>query len=204
MPHQAPREAIRGEVPFWSWNGFLRHKAEQGNETALAVLRSRQETAEPEQEPQAPPVKDWSRHGAEQFAVNRAELRAEQAQKERELLERQDLTARGKKQIQAFLRMDGVLSEASAQGREFGEVSRRIDGKGVVIFTLPSGGGIRDTGREIFYSGHDATAQDIAALYAARKWGKHLVQEAGRIVRREQPVEHALDAERKKQQGLSR
>lgn len=204
LPHQAPREAIRGEVPFWSWNGFLRHKAEQGNETALAVLRSRQETAEPEQEPQTAPAKDWSRHGAEQFSLNRAEMRAEQAQKERELLERQDLSAKGKRQLQAFLRMDGVLAEARAQGREFGEVSRRVDGKGVVIFTLPSGGGIRDTGREIFYSARNAEAQDIAALYAVRKWGKHIVQEAGRIVRREQPVEHALEAERKKRHDFSR
>lgn len=203
LPYQSSRNTIREEVPFSSWNGFLQHKVGQGNETALAILRSRQETVEPEQETHTPTVKDWSQHGREQFAVNRAEIRAEYARKERELQERQDISASGKKQLQSFLRMDAVMSEARAQGRELGEIKRRIDGKGVVIFTLSSGGGIRDTGREVFYSGHDSQAQEIAALYAARKWGKHLVLEPGRIVRREQPVERALDTERKKQQGFS-
>ncbi len=40
---QSPREAIRGEIPFSSWNGFLQYKAGQGNETALAILRSTHE-----------------------------------------------------------------------------------------------------------------------------------------------------------------
>jgi hypothetical protein len=30
---QPERETVRRDVPFTSWNGFLRSKAEQGNET---------------------------------------------------------------------------------------------------------------------------------------------------------------------------
>jgi len=41
---QPEREAVRRDIPFTSWNGFLQHKAEQGNETALAILRSRRES----------------------------------------------------------------------------------------------------------------------------------------------------------------
>ena len=72
LPFQSPRDAIRGEISFTSWNGFLQYKANQGNETALAILRSKLETAEPEREPQAAVAKDWSQHGKEQFATNSA------------------------------------------------------------------------------------------------------------------------------------
>lgn len=36
----AARANIREEFPFYSWNGFLKMKAESGNEVALAVLQS--------------------------------------------------------------------------------------------------------------------------------------------------------------------
>jgi hypothetical protein len=163
---QLEREAIRREISFTSWNGFLRLKAGQGNETALAVLLSRKETVEPEREPE-PPVKDWSRHGLEQFS-----LHAAHTEKKRTLLEREDFSAKGKKKkLQAFVRMERIAEEARAQGRELGLIQRRIDGKGVVIFTLDSGGSIRDTGKELFYSTHDDKTRKIALLYAGLKWG---------------------------------
>lgn len=43
------REAVRRENSYTSWQDFLKLEAGNGNEVALAVLRSRQETAEPEQ-----------------------------------------------------------------------------------------------------------------------------------------------------------
>jgi hypothetical protein len=38
------------------------------------------------------------------------------------------------------------VAEAKAQGYDLGDIGRHIDGKGVVIFTLASGGSIRDGG----------------------------------------------------------
>ncbi len=38
------KDEVRSRYPFTSWNAFLQHKASQGNETALAVLRSRKVT----------------------------------------------------------------------------------------------------------------------------------------------------------------
>jgi hypothetical protein len=67
--------------------------------------------------------------------------------------------------------MERTAAEAKAQGYDFGLIQRRIDGKGTVIFTLPGGGSIRDTGREIFYSSHDEKAQEVALQYADKKWG---------------------------------
>jgi hypothetical protein len=42
------KDDIRNRYPFTAWNKFLQHKASQGNETALAILRSRQEKAQPQ------------------------------------------------------------------------------------------------------------------------------------------------------------
>jgi hypothetical protein len=70
---------------------------------------------------------------------------------------------------------------------------RRIDGKGVVIFTLPSSGSIRDTGKELFYSAHDEKAHGVALAYAALKWGKNITQEQGKIL-----FCHALEIRREK------
>ena len=68
--------------------------------------------------------------------------------------------------------MEQITEEARAQGQDIGKVTHRIDGKGVVIFTLASGGSIRDTGKELLFSVHDKTAEEMARKYAAKKWGK--------------------------------
>ena len=175
----------------------MRLEADKGSEIALTVLRSRKETAEPEREsePQAP-VKDWSRHGMEQFS-----LRAAQAENERAVLERENISTKGKRQLQAFLRMERIAEEARAQGRAIGEVKRRIDGKGVIIFTLDNGASIRDTGKEVFYSAHDDKAREIALLYAGLKWGRNVALEEGRILFQQAPE---LQREQARDQGLSR
>ena len=171
LEFQPEREAVRREIPYTSWQDFLKLEAGNGNEVALAVLRSRKEAIEPETAPeQGKPTKDWSHHGQD-YAV-KTTIRAEYAEKERELQERQDLSAKGKKQLQAFLRMEQITEEARAQGQDIGKVTHRIDGKGVVIFTLASGGSIRDTGKELLFSVHDKTAEEMARKYAAKKWGK--------------------------------
>jgi hypothetical protein len=191
---QPGREAVRRDIPFSSWSGFLRHEAGQGNETALAVLRSKGETVEPEQDT-APKVKDWLQHGREQFLTDRGN----HAAKERALLEREDISAKGKRQLQAFARMERIAAEAKAQGYDLGDIARRIDGKGVVIFTLASGGSIRDTGRELFYSAHDEKAHGVALAYAALKWGKNVNLEQGKILFR-----HVPEMQRKQEQSWSR
>ena len=178
------REAIRREIPYTSWQNFLKLEAGNGNEIALAVLRSRKETVEPETAPEhsaaVPQKKDWSRHGLD-YAAKTA-IRAEYAEEERELQERSDLSSQGKKQLQAFLCMEQIAAKARAEGSDLGSIKRRIDGKGIVIFTLDSGGTIRDTGKEVFYSVHDPKAEHAATLYTARKWGKHHTVEKGRIM----------------------
>ncbi|WP_291441391.1 TraI/MobA(P) family conjugative relaxase [Desulfovibrio sp.] len=199
LPFQSPREAIRGEIPFTSWNSFLQQKADQGNETALAILRSKREAAEPDREPQAAVAKDWSQHGKEQFAANRAEIRAEYAAKELAALENKNVSAQGKKQLLAVLRMEQLAAEEAAHIRGF---SATVDRKGTVIFALPGGGRILDSGRELFFSGNNDAARHVAVRYAQKKWGKSLHVEGNKIVRLEKKLEK--EQVQKQQQNMER
>jgi hypothetical protein len=52
---------------------------------------------------------------------------------------------------------------------------------------MGSGGSIRDTGRELFYSAHDEKAHDVALAYAVLKWGKNISLEQGKILYRHAP-----------------
>ena len=199
LPFQSPREAIREEVPFTSWNGFLQYKAGQGDEIALAILRSRQEVAEPEMEQQAGIAKDWSQHGKEQFAKSRAEIRADYATREVAALENENVSGQGKKQLLAVLRMEQLAAEDAARMRGF---SATVDRKGVIVFTLPGGGRILDSGKELFFSGDDVAARQVAVRYAQKKWGKSLYMDGNKIVRREKKREK--EQSRKQQQSMER
>ena len=193
LPFQSSREAIRGEIPFSSWNGFLQYKAGQGNEMALAILRSTQEIAEPDREPQTAAIKDWSQHGKEQFALNRAEVRAEYAAREVAALENENMSGKAKKQLLAVLRMERLAAEEAAHIQGF---STTVDRKGTVIFTLPGGGRILDSGKELFFSGNNDAARHVAVRYAQKKWGKSLHVEGNKIVRLERKLEREPDRKR--------
>ncbi len=198
------REALRQEIPYTSWQDFLKLEAGNGNETALAVLRSRKEVAETEHpQEQKPPVKSWMERGNE-YAAKTA-IRAEYAEKERKLQERSDISHKGKKQLQAFLHMEQITAEARAEGTELGEIKRRIDNNGIVIFTLESGGTIRDTGKELFFSSHDPKAERTAMLYAGKKWGRRLAVEKGHIMfQPERYTEIKAPELEKRRKGISR
>jgi len=187
---QPEREAVRRDIPFTSWNGFLQRKAEQGSEIALAVLRSKQESVAEEKE--AAPVKDWSQHGKEQFFSSKAEYAA----KERAALELEGLSGKAKKRLLAVLRMERL----AAEGR-LAEFQRRVDHKGAVIFTLPSGGVIRDEGQELYFSAKDETAQQVALAYAQKKWGRSIILEGNHIMR-EQKRDLVLEKEQRR--GMER
>ena len=179
---QEPREAVRRKISYTSWNAFLQHKSEQGNELALAVLRSIKDTAEVERETTAAPKKDWSQHGREQFNVWNAAVRAEHATKERAVLENTSLTSKSKTALLAVLRMEQIAGEDAAQ---VAGLSYSVDRRGIVLFTLPGGGMIKDTGKELFFSPHDTAAVEIAVQYAQKKWGKDLLIEENRLCRKD-------------------
>lgn len=173
LSFQEPRNAVRREVPFTSWNGFLQMKAEQGSEIALAVLRSIEQTVSPEQE--AAPVKNWSQHGQEQASAG-SMTRAEYAARERAVLELDGISGRGKSRLQSVLRMEQVTAD----------FRHRVDRKGTVVFTLQNGASVRDNGTDILFSAGSESARQTALLYARKKWGKRIMLEANRIVRHQE------------------
>ena len=182
-----PRSAVRRETPFTSWNGFLQMKAEQGNETALAVLRSHKEIVELEREPLAGQAKNWSQHGV-------TALKAEYAEKELATLEADNISSKGKNRLLSILRMERLAEEEKLQAQQIeppliAGFSSRIDRKGTVIFSLPGGGSIRDSGKEILFSMGDKATEQATMLYAQAKWGKGIQLEGNRVSRLSPEVE---------------
>jgi hypothetical protein len=157
------RQAIAAEVPFASWSEFLRGKALQGNEVALAILRSRKQEIHPE--PEAP-----ARKVTPQPAKNifwRAQID--------EIKNADALRPVEKKELAAIARMHALATEEAVAKNErlLKDFTYRIDGKGTVLFTLASGGLVRDTGESVFFSEQDLAAKEVALRLARVKWNGH-------------------------------
>jgi hypothetical protein len=195
------REAVRRDIPFTTWSGFLKHKAEQGNETALAVLRSGKENVEPDQVLETPG--NWTQHGREQFSLGKEKIRAEYAARERAALETEGITGKGRNRLLAVLRMESLAAEERQAGQPalIAGFQHEIDHKGTVIFTLPGGGVIRDSGKELFFSGNDEVVHHAAVRYAQKKWGKNLRIEGNKIVRLEKELVKAKVKEQRHHLG---
>ena len=198
---QEQREVVRQDIPFTSWNGFLRHKAEHGNEVALAVLRSLKETADVEQDTPVTLSKDWSQHGRDQF-INKNALKAAQATEERSVLENTSLSGKGKTMLMAVLRMEQLAEEERLNGQTVGHTApfisgfrHTVDHNGTVTFTLPGGGKVMDKGWELLFSARDDAAKETALRYARKKWGKEILLE-GNCILREQVRERQKGMER--------
>ena len=135
-----------------NWMDFLRQKAAQGNETALAVLRSRHEEFAPEQ------------FAAEQEKIQRqTDLQARKT----EILERKGVSDRLKKTL-----LSDALMRSIAPG-----ATMKISRHGVIIYTLPDGGSICDTGRRISFS---ESARETALAYMAAKWHVRRLEKDGK------------------------
>jgi hypothetical protein len=186
---QPEREAVRRDIPFTSWNGFLQHKAEQGNETALAILRSKGKSVAEEKE--AAPKKDWSQHGREQFLS----VKADHAAKERAALELEGVSGKAKKRLLAVLRMERLAAENGLDRFE-----HKVDRNGAVVFTLSGGGKIRDTGGEVLFS---PDSERLALLYAQKKWGRSIIIEGNHIMR-DQKRKPEMEREKEQRRGMDR
>ena len=115
---------------------------------------------------------------------------AHHAAKERELLERTDISGKGKKSLLAVLRMEKIAQSASSPTTQ--SYTWKVDNKGIVAFMLPGGGVVRDTGQEILFSVGNAEAAEMARLYGQAKWGKHICIEANCVSREAIAPQHQL------------
>ena len=195
---RAAHRAVLQQEPA-TWVNFLRDKAAQGNETALAVLRSgkvavQAEAAEQEEKP------DYEQTQA---------VRDKWRQTRDRISDSQDYGRKRK----------GLLSVAKAHELEeleklypnapllFTGFTSDIDAQGTVLIKLAGGGMIRDTGKEIRFSAHDPTAKAAAMLFARAKWGKNVALEGNLIQRQRTPEQSPQPLERPQAQqnrGMSR
>ena len=151
------KDEIKECFPCASWSQFLRSEAQRGNESALAVLRSKKDKALPE---------------------------------------RPQTQGQSQPHLSVVTKMAEIFRTAGVKGGKY-----RVDGKGTVIFTLPNGGSIRDTGKEVHFSRQDDQTKSIAEKLAQAKWGNDTHLDGGVLKRKSMvyaPIQRAPD------KGLSR
>lgn len=154
------RKAIRESIPYTSWTKFLQHKAAQGNETALAVLRSKK--IKPE----------LARPGHNDKIM--ADLEAVKQSKELqiEIIQKHGVSQKHRRALLTVIKMQELIAKDPELKSD--AVKYKIDTKGTVIFTFKTGGTIRDTGKELHFSVYDPAAQKLAHGLAKLKWGRNV------------------------------
>ena len=163
------RAEVMSKYPFTTWNQFLRHQAGRGQDTALAVLRSRQREVQAEGATGIDATSHYSPLNTKALAIV--------------------------DKMQKIWRQEAKGSYPSP------ELKYVIDAKGTVIFTLPKGGSIRDTGTEIHFSPHDEKTKFLAQKLAQAKWGAS-ADLTSQTLKQKQSVE--VTAHQVRSGGLSR
>jgi len=183
---RAKREEVKKDAPYLSWTDFLRWKATQGDEVALAILRSRKRQIEPEGNSGVSPVD------------HRQEVRARWIDKRIDLVAEQDVSRRARRGLLAVAKAHELaeLESVTPQSkRRFTGFTSSIDTMGTVFIHLANGGMIRDMGNEIAFTAHDEATEEAALQFVRSKWGKAIRLE-GNVVRlqpRDKRVEFSLE-----------
>ena len=161
------RETLWEAFPYSSWSTFLRWQAEQGNEAALAVLRSRRETAEPEQ---GDVPFNW-------ISSRRDLAWSSWEDRKRAIMGEPALTPKEQRDLLAVARMLYLEAQDAANpmgAKDLQRVTYKVDNKGTVLFTLANGGLVRDMGDQVTFSIHDPAARHVGLRLAQMKWGKEM------------------------------
>lgn len=137
-------QEIRELYPFSSWTDYLKKESLRGEETALEVLRSKKIELDQARPRPEPATKAT-------------------AQNRKDLLDNRKLATKDKKRLVAL----GKLMDKTGW-----EIKASISPSGVLVLALPSGGTVRDNGKQIYFSAFDAQAGDVAREYAKIRWGK--------------------------------
>lgn len=167
---QARLQKIRKQYPFHNWNGYLRWQAQQGSEIALAVLRSKT------QHQDEVPLQE---NTFVNFHETRRQIRLKALEKEQQITT-SALNTKHRGGLIALTRMEQLVAQESLQRtvktdnrKMFFGVRYAIDNNGIVIFTLPEGGTIRDTGQKLHFS-LDEITQKAAIIYGQARFGKDI------------------------------
>ena len=162
------RTEIRKEIPYTSWTKFLQHHAALGDETALDILRSKK---------LKPELSADSSNETYLAELDITKLKITKQSKERQaaVLSSLGINPKHKRALVAVIKMQELAAKETDLKTD--DIKHRIDINGTVIFTLKTGGTIRDTGKEVYFSPYDNQAVTLGEKYAKLKWGRNVVIE---------------------------
>ena len=164
------RTAIRKEIPYTSWTKFLQHHAALGDETALEILRSKK--LKPE----------LSAGNSNEKYLAELEITKQSKGRQAAVLSSLGINQKHKRALVAVIKMQELAAKEPDLKND--DIKHRIDINGTVIFTLKTGGTIRDTGKEVYFSPHDSQAVSLGTKYARMKWGRFAVDIKGNTCKR--------------------
>ncbi|OEU68076.1 MAG: hypothetical protein BA863_12865 [Desulfovibrio sp. S3730MH75] len=181
------RADLRKLTPFNRWNDFLKWKAENGDEVALQVLRSKKESIE--RKPQAEFVK--TDPSTPNWKLKQSQIRVDSSlawKDKRKLLsiaKMLQLQAEEKKNYFVAQRFQGKDKDSDLKRGKpaMKNMSWRVDSSGNVLYSLKSGGMVKDNGDSIFFSMNDPKAGIVAEKLAKRMFGPNLLKEGNEIGR---------------------
>lgn len=175
------RRQLREEVPYHNWTAFLRMKALAGDEHALDILRSKGQEAEPgapggeEQKEKREALQEAIQGVREKFWNERTEI-----YRQRHLLHSHVMGLQAASFVHQVIEEDELRSGERSPLRGF---TWDIDANGIVLIRLPTGGLIRDNGKEIGFSAYDPMAKATVEKLARLKFGKDYRVEQTAFVR---------------------
>ncbi len=190
------RADLRKLTPFNRWSDFLKWKAENGDEVALQVLRSKKESIV--NKPQAEFVK--SDLSTPNWKLKQSQIRVDSSlawKDKRKLLsiaKMLQLQAEEKKNYfvaQRFQRNDKD-NDINFGKLAMKNMSWRVDSSGNVLYTLENGGMIKDNGDSIFFSMNDPKAGIVAEKLAKRMFGPNVMMEGNKVCRMQKTVVRGL------------
>lgn len=164
------RAALREQTPFSRWNDFLKWKAENGDEVALEILRSKKEAV-------------TCVHKAEES--NLSTLKRKQSEIRRD----SSYVWKDKRRLLSISKMLQLQAEESNRNKGGDEQSVmagmtwRVDSSGNVLYTLKNGAMVKDNGDKIFFNVGDSGAERVALELGRMMFGRK-VSISGNVVAR--------------------
>jgi len=155
------RAKLRQQTPFNRWNDFLKWKAENGDETALQILRSKKEPI------QSNPSLEFAG-----TASKVSDLKIKQSQFKSD----SSLAWKDKRRLLSISKMLQLQAEESKRtdGSRISSLDGmtwRVDSSGNVLYTLKNGAMVKDNGDKIFFSVNDPGARRVAQNFARLMFG---------------------------------
>ncbi|OEU65707.1 MAG: hypothetical protein BA863_06070 [Desulfovibrio sp. S3730MH75] len=182
------RSELRKQSPFSRWNDFLKWKAENGDEVALQVLRSKKEPIERKTQQEFAKAD----HSAPNWKLKQSQIRVDSslAWKDKrklisiaKMLQLQAEENKNHSVVQRFQRKDKE-SDVKLDEPAMKNMSWRVDSSGNVLYTLKSGGMVKDNGDSIFFSMNDPKAGVVAEKLAKRMFGPNVLMVGNKVCRR--------------------